>query len=212
MRHGQLTELRLGETAADLTAVGFDDPFVVGRTGLRPSPGRPPHEGGIRGVSLRGIEELDGLPLGPTRDLVEPSTRPHRNGVVSIDHVVVMTPDPSRTQAAFEAAGLDARRSRRVETDRGTRRQTFFWFGDVICEVVGPDDGRGDGPAKLWGVALTVRDIEATHRSLTPAVTELKPAVQPGRRVCTLTASAVSTPILFISPHREGVGEQSNHD
>ena len=119
------------------------------------------------------------------------------------------SPNPDRTRAAFEAAGLEARRVRSFETAQGPQRQTFFWMGDVICEVVGPDDGDGDGPATPWGLALTVRDLEATHRSLAPAVTAIKPAVQPGRSVCTLRSDEMSTPILFISPHPSEGGESS---
>ena len=119
----------------------------------------------------------------------------------SIDHVVVMTPNPDRTQAAFEAQGLEARRVRRIETSKGTRRQTFFWMGDVICEVGGPDDGTGDDPAIWWGLALTVADIDTTAGFYGEHASTVKDAVQPGRRVTTLRSPRSTTPVLFISPH-----------
>jgi hypothetical protein len=112
-----------------------------------------------------------------------------------------MTPNPDRTQAAFEAQRLDARRVRRIETSKGTRRQTFFWMGDVICEVGGPDDGTGDGPATWWGLALTVADIDATVRFYGENASPVKAAVQPGRRVSTLRSRRSTTPVLLISPH-----------
>ena len=147
-----------------------------------------------------GIDELDGLLLAAPATTADGSAT-HDNGVVSIDHVVVMTPNPDRTQAAFEAQGLEARRVRRIETSKGPRRQTFFWMGDVICEVGGPDDGQGDGPASWWGLALTVQDIDGTARFYGDDVSPVKDAVQPGRKVCTLRSPRSTTPVLFISPH-----------
>ena len=195
---GQLTALHLAESNDDLLALGFGPEPVLGQTRLI---------GGALslGASLAGIDELDGLAL--TSSTVETATAsphangPRANGVVSIDHVVVMTPNPDRTQAAFEAHGIEARRVRRIETSKGPRRQTFFWLGEVICEVGGPDDGDGDGPAAWWGLALTVADIDATASFYGDDASAVKDAVQPGRRVCTLRSSRSTTPVLFISPH-----------
>lgn len=191
--HGQLTALHLAESTDDLLALGFGPEPVLGQTRLV--------GGGLNlGASLTGIDELDGLAL--TASTVEAgAASPHDNGVVSIDHVVVMTPNPDRTQSAFEAEGLEARRVRRIETSKGPRRQTFFWLGDVICEVGGPDDGDGDGPAAWWGLALTVADIDATASFYGDHASSVKDAVQPGRRVCTLRSPRSTTPVLFISPH-----------
>lgn len=198
LTHGQLQTLHLAESAQTLTAVGFGPVPAIGSTQIEAvGSGR-----GVVGASLVGIDELDGLSLleaGPTAD---PTADPaHPNGVVSIDHIVAMTPNPDRTQIAFEAQGLEARRVRRFETKDGPRRQTFFWLGDVICEVVGPDDGEGEGEARWWGLALTVRDIDATATWLGDQAGTVKPAVQPGRRVTTLKSDDATTPILFISEH-----------
>ena len=191
-RHGQLTALHLAETCEDLEHLGFG----AGPLGQTALVGGSP----TLGASLAGIDELDGLVL---RDYEPVAASPgeHANGVRSIDHVVVMTPNPDRTQAAFEAQRLDARRVRRIETSKGTRRQTFFWMGDVICEVGGPDDGTGDGPATWWGLALTVADIDATVRFYGENASPVKAAVQPGRRVSTLRSRRSTTPVLLISPH-----------
>lgn len=202
MRHGHLVTVELGETADDLTSVGFAMPFRIGHTEIRPARSDEATGTGVGALSVVGVETLDGLPLRPPPPgaLVDEAPE-HPNGVVAIDHVVVATPNPDRTHAAFEAAGLAARRVRSFDAAQGRQRQTFFWMGDVICEVVGPDEGAGDGPASVWGLALTVRDIDSTHRSLAPLVSDVKPALQPHRRVCTLKAPCIETPILFISPH-----------
>ena len=41
-------------------------------------------------------------------------------------------------------------------------RQTFFRLGPVILELVGPPQPDGDGPARFWGIAFTVADLDAT--------------------------------------------------
>lgn len=196
MTHGQLQTLHLAESEAVLTEIGFGESRTIGSTRIQ----AVGDGNGVVGMSLNGIDELDGLPLLPAGAAAGvPGV--HANGVVAIDHVVVMTPNPDRTQRAFEAQGLEARKVRRFETSDGPRRQTFFWMGDAICEVVGPDDGEGGGAARLWGLALTVSDIEATAAWLGEQAGPVKDAVQPGRRVTTLRSEAATTPILFISEH-----------
>jgi hypothetical protein len=83
------------------------------------------------------------------------------------------------------------------------RRQTFFWLGDVILELVGADEPEGDGPSKVWGLALTCSDLDATAATLGDKCGDPKPAVQRGRRIATLRTSAlgISIPIALMSPH-----------
>lgn len=200
LRPGQLHELHVGGSIDDWHNAGFAGSTVVriGNTILRPTG----DDVGITAAVIDGVEQLDGLPVsaGPLEDA--PDALEHPNGVVSIDHVVVTTQNPDATQSAFEAAGIETRRIRRFETKKGTHRQTFHWLGDVICEVAGPDTATDSGPATWWGLALTVSDIDATAEFLGDRVSDVKDAVQPGRRVTTLRSSAgVPTPILFISKH-----------
>jgi len=213
MNASQLQALIVDDPIEAWTAAGFagEDVVTIGSTTVvttAASENRGDgHRQGIVGASIAGIGELDGLDLGswvPTPgDIIDTD---HPNGVVAIDHVVVMTPDSDRTTEAFEAQGIDARRVRRIELEGGDRRQTFFWLGDVICEVVGPDEPAGDGPAQWWGLALTVRDLEATVTLLGEAASPIKPAVQPGRFVSTLRRDVgLGVPILFISEHPGGV-------
>ena len=44
----------------------------------------------------------------------------------------------------------------------GPIRQVFFRLGDPILEMVGPPEPSGDGPARFFGLALTVADLDAT--------------------------------------------------
>jgi catechol 2,3-dioxygenase-like lactoylglutathione lyase family enzyme len=125
----------------------------------------------------------------------------HPNGTRAIDHVVVATPDLDRTVAALEAAGLEARRVRDAGRGDQAMRQVFFRLGDPILEVVGPPEPSGDGPARFFGLALTVADLDATAAALGPHLGEVKDAVQPGRRIATLRRSAgCTTALAFMNP------------
>lgn len=209
MTSAQLTAVIVDDTIDVWNAAGFagDDVVTIGNTtivttGASENRGDG-HRQGIVGASIDGIGDLDGLALGEWvgASAAGPPLE-HPNGVVAIDHVVVMTPDSDRTTEVFEKAGLEARRVRKIELSTGDRRQTFFWMGDVICEVVGPDQADGEGPARWWGMALTVRDLDATVELLGDLATPIKDAVQPGRRVSTLRRDAgLGVPLLFISEH-----------
>jgi hypothetical protein len=144
----------------------------------------------IRSWSLRdardGSEEIDGLATTlSTTPPAEPG--PHPNGAVVIDHLVVMTGDCDRTVAALEARGLEARRTRRNVTNYGDpMRQTFFRAGEVIVEVVGPNDDAKDDPARFFGLAFTVDDLDATKEFFGDRLGDPKDAQQPGRRIAML--------------------------
>ena len=208
MKPYQLTALIVDDPIDVWHAAGFagDDVITIGSTTIVTTGATdgqsPAHRRGIVGAAIASVGELDGLALG-TWALREAATRvDHPNGVVAIDHVVVMTPDCDRTTSNFEAKGIEARRVRKIPLEGGDRRQTFFWLGDVICEVVGPEEPDGEGPAQWWGLALTVRDLDSTVALLGDAVTPIKPAVQPGRYVSTVRRDAgLGVPVLLISEH-----------
>ncbi|HEY5286112.1 MAG TPA: hypothetical protein VIJ50_03295 [Solirubrobacteraceae bacterium] len=170
---------------------------------------------GIVGWSLRGVEgtELDGLPTtladAPTTDAPATSDRSpaHDNGITAVDHIVAMSPDLDRSVQKLQAAGLDLRRIREQPTPAGAPRQAFFRLGEVILEVVQePDDvpaarpDGADGPARFWGLALLSDDLDLTVRGLGEDVSEIRAAVQPGRRIATLRRSAgLAVPVALIS-------------
>jgi hypothetical protein len=206
-----LTEVAVGDDAAAWSSIGFTvgegGVCRVGAVDVRLVGAGGPRRG-IVGWRLAGTASggaLDGLPAaGPPAGAgtgaageAGPGPAPHPNGATVLDHVVVITPDLERTTAAIEAEGIGARRTR--EAGRG-RRQRFFRLGEVILELVGPAEPAGDGPARLWGLAFTVADIDATADHLAGRISAPKPAVQPGRRIATLRAGdAVSVPVAFLS-------------
>lgn len=171
---------------------------------------------GIVGWSLRRISgvELDGLPTTRSTSPERDRASMHPNGVVSIDHVVAMTPALERSVSALQTAGLKLRRIREQPTPAGAPRQAFFRLGDEILEVVQePADAvqRGDGPegpARFWGLALTVEDLDRTVESLGESIGSIRPAVQRGRRIATLRRSAgLAVPIAVMSKEPPQKGE-----
>jgi Glyoxalase/Bleomycin resistance protein/Dioxygenase superfamily len=205
-----LDELTVADTPAAWTALGFQlegDVCVVADARIRLT--TKGDETGLTAWSLRdvGSTELDGLPTSHS-DRPPPTEAPaHPIGVAALDHVVVITPALDRTVAAFEHAGLDLRRIREEPTPAGAPRQAFFRLGPTILEVVQePNDaierrGGVDRPAFFWGLALTVPDLDATVAGLGARVSEVRPAIQPGRCIATLRRSAgLALPLALITP------------
>jgi hypothetical protein len=166
---------------------------------------------GILGWSLRGIAsaELDGLPTAIAQAPPSPTEAPgHANGVTAIDHLVAMSPELDRSVHALQAAGLDLRRIREQPTPAGAPRQAFFRLGEVILELVQEPEkvlaARADGtsgPARFWGLALLSEDLEQTVARLGEHSSEIRTAVQPGRRIATLRrAAGLAVPVALMSP------------
>jgi hypothetical protein len=205
-----IDELRIADSPAAWAAAGFaveDD--VLALDGVRV---RLAGEGAGRGLiawSLRDVDgtELDGLATERSERPPPEDSPAHPNGIAALDHVVAITPMLERTVAALERAGLDLRRIREEPTPAGAPRQAFFRLGRTLLEVVQePPEGieRGGGadrPAFFWGLALLAPDIESTVATLGDRVSEIRPAVQPGRRIATLRRSAgLALPVALITP------------
>ena len=172
----------------------------------------------LGGIDLRLIGGSDGLVewvlADATNDAVDvidglrtshgeaPSPREtkHANGVASIDHVVIYTPDLERTCAAIEAAtGAQLRRVR----ETGSLRQGFHRLGELIVEVV-TFSQIAEEQATFWGLALNVVDIDALYaRCGDDAMSAPKDAVQPGRRIASFRESAaLGLPVAVMTPHQ----------
>ena len=138
-----------------------------------------------RPASDGAIHDLDGVPT--TRSDAAPAVpATHPNGVIAIDHVVLLSPDLDRTVESLAAIGVAPRRERDGELGGRPIRQIFFRFGEVIVEVVGSPDAAGEGPSTLWGMTYVVADIDATAAFFGDRTAPVKDAVQPGRRITTL--------------------------
>ncbi|MEO0491850.1 MAG: glyoxalase [Actinomycetota bacterium] len=204
-RH-QLTTVIVGDEPTAWAAAGFtvrDNRVRIGSTTIVCDPLADP---GIAAIAVEGLHDrVDGLPVA---DLDHAPSEPaeHHNRVTGFDHLVVMSPAIDRTADALIDAGLERRRTRRFEIGGETRRQDFFWLGDVILELVGVDGAVGDGDASLWGLALECDDLDLAASRLGMALGSVTDAVQPGRRIATVRTRdlAISVPIALMSPHPRG--------
>ncbi len=183
---------RLGSTAITLTGA---DPGAKGVTGWNLADDSP-LPASIEGLRTTATPGLTPAPPAPV----------HPNGISAIDHLVVMTPNLSRTVAAFEDLGWECRRTRAAAAyGQQNMRQAFFWFGDVIVEVVGPetpDPAKADRPASFFGLALTATDLDATAAFFGDLMKPPIDAVQTGRRISTISSRAGSSvAIAVMSAH-----------
>ncbi|MFM7064039.1 MAG: VOC family protein [Actinomycetes bacterium] len=211
-RPHQLTVVRVGDDPGAWRAAGFSvvdrgdgtGTVQVGRTSVElTGSGR-----GFEGWTLDGVgRPVDGLapvePWHPIEGRTVPA--PHPNGVLRIDHVVLLTGDTARTVAELEAVGLEVRGHRAARASGRPVRQVFLWAGDVILELVGPGEGAPaeGGPTSVMGLALAVADLDASAHALGPLLGPARDAVQPGRQVATLrhAQAGMRLPLLFMSPH-----------
>ncbi len=172
------------------------------------APGVSPPAPGIAAWSLRDLhsDQLDGLPTTISARPVPQPAPAHPNGVVAIDHVVAASPDLDRSVALLQAAGLDLRRVREQPTPAGAPRQAFFRLGHEILELIQEPDavieraGGLDHPVRFWGLALLVEDIDRCAEQLAGSISEVRAAVQPGRRIASVRRSAgLALPLALMS-------------
>jgi hypothetical protein len=210
-----IDELVLADEPGRWTALGFTVSDGCCQLGaVRLAFAGPDSGGGILAWSLRDLAstELDGLPTTRSQRPAPAAAVAHPNGVLAIDHVVAISPAFDRSVKALQAAGLDLRRVREESTPAGAPRQAFFRLGEEILELVAePQDvleraGGEDRPARFWGLALRVGELERTVELLGRNAGPIRPAVQPGRRIATVRRSAgVAIPLaLMSSPERLG--------
>jgi hypothetical protein len=202
-----IDELHIGDQPERWSALGFsvaDGCCELGSVRVRL---RGSGDGeGMLGWSLRDVRtlELDGLHTTRSEAPLREPAREHPNGVLAIDHVVAFSPALDRSVHALQGAGLALRRIREEPTPAGAPRQAFFRLGAEILEVVQEPEGAAGGPdrpARLWGLAVTVADLERTLAALAPHASAPRAAVQPGRRIATLRRSAaLSVPVALMTP------------
>ncbi|MGB3410551.1 MAG: hypothetical protein WBA45_05090 [Microthrixaceae bacterium] len=216
-RGPQLSTLVIADSPESWRAGGFivDEQgiCVLGRTAIHLNGGL----GGFRSWVFDGIDqevsEIDGLAVaGPNRSPSPspsaqriPNHHPHPNGITSIDHIVIRSGNCKRTIAALEAAGFPRRGGRTTTSSGFAAAQSFFWAGDVILELIGPDidEPATDEVTSIFGLALVAPDLDSTAQFLGDLMGDPRPAVQKGRRIAGFRTRTVgiSLPIAVMSPH-----------
>lgn len=196
-----LTEIRLAADPAAWAIAGFsavDGTCVVGDVAIDFVSG----DGGIVDWALTEVRAagVDGLPTRAGA-LNEARGVSHPNGVMAIDHLVVLTPRLERTIECFEALGVELRRIREGETVTGPYRQAFFRLGRPIVEAVEAAGMEASAPASFWGITFTTADLDGAAELLGDRLGRVKDAVQPGRRIATVREDAgLGLPVALISP------------
>jgi hypothetical protein len=176
-------ELVIADDAAAWAALGFapDGDGVVALGGLAVRLAGREAGDGVVALHVDGLaaERPDGLPVvaGGSPPAVPGA---HPNGARAIDHLVALTDDRDRTAGALAAAGGDVRR--RGEPPELPAPMAFVRFGELIVEVA-----QAGGPARFWGLTVTVPDVDALAG---PLLGSARAAVQPGRRIATVRREA----------------------
>ena len=210
----ELVALDVAADPAAWRALGFtvddDDVCAVDGVAIRlGSAGRK-----ISGWALADVPggvEVDGMPTVPAPP--PPPAASHANGTVALDHLVVMSPDPDRTIEALAARGVEPRRRRHTDQYGPPFTQTFFRVGRPILELIGPAEPAGSEPARFYGIAFTVDDLDGTAALLGDRIGRVKDAVQPGRRIATLCREAgAGIPLAFMSPGADSLDAESRRD
>lgn len=157
------------------------------------------------------VQCVDGIPTRSAGPLDKTSAPPiihdpHPNGVVGVDHLVMITDDIGRSIDALDGLGL--RPLRRTDKVRKGVTQVIFRPGHTILELVCSTRTATSLPSpksSLWGLTLVTRDIEHTHAYLKHSTKPPWPAVQPGRQITVLKSKGVSVAVAFISKHVKGL-------
>ena len=201
-----IAEITVADDPADWRECGFavDDEGVcrIGSVRVRLDPKAAAK--GVVSWALSDLDEtlesIDGLKT-LSGELSAGDTPAHPNGARVIDHLVVITPDLARTIAAIEAIGVRQRGQRDSDTYGRPMRQAFFRFGEVILEVVGgPEPDPRGGPARFYGLALTLDSLDAAKAILGERMGTPKPAVQPGRSITTIKDLRVRVAVMSPEP------------
>jgi methylmalonyl-CoA/ethylmalonyl-CoA epimerase len=118
--------------------------------------------------------------------------------ITRIDHVVLHVPSVDAACKRFEEYfGVPTKR--RIE--RGPRSFAFLRPGDVIIEVIGPNDGGDPESGRIAGLAFEVKGIDDLAESLKEKgypVGEPHAALQGGRIVSVHHSGACGVPVAFI--------------
>ena len=82
--------------------------------------------------------------------------------------------------------------------ERNGARQGFRRLGPAIMEIVQAPEV---GPTRFWGLVVIVSDLDALAERLGDLLREIRPAVQPGRRIAPLRSKAGLGPaVAFMDP------------
>lgn len=135
-----------------------------------------------------------------------PERKPIEGAAVSLDHLVINTPNPDRA-AALYGARLGLRFALDRTAEQWKTRFLFFRLGGLTLEVIHRlgEAHDANAPDNIWGLTWTVADLEVTRERLAGAgltVSEIRKGRKPGSTVFTVKTGTLGVPTLFIA-HEE---------
>ena len=206
VHEARLSELVIGGSRANWAQIGVafskSGIYLIGDVALRIDETLP---SGLHAWSLSNcdphVSSIDGIPTSVSDHVsIDEPQLSHDAALkaVSIDHVVINTPNLERTSRALhDATGSELKRIR----DAGNgMRQGFHRLGSIIVEIVSAPS-MPPGSAALWGFVLNVADVNAVAAYLGPDVlSPPKPAVQKNRLIATFRGGVgLGVPVALMS-------------
>ncbi len=197
-----IAELHVGDDPSAWKRAGFrinDGRCVVGTTEIVFSDGPK----GIHSWVLRHSlpSQFGSIPTTFTEKPVPERSIAHPNGSVGFHHVVLMVPEFALGKTALTGAGVQVEDGRIFGSPEKEMLRSAPKMGDIELELIGPKNEDRSRNWDLWGLVIAVDDIDATSELLGDLLGQVKPAVQPHRRIATLKKEAeLGVAIAFLGP------------
>ena len=125
----------------------------------------------------------------------------HPNGCFGIDHVVLRVPEFSAGRIALEQIGALVGEPVPISESEPTILRSSVNMGEVVLELIGPEQLDPLADWALWGLVMSVREVDTCAKLLGPAVGKVKPAVQKNKCIMTVRKEAGSSVAMaFLGP------------
>ena len=112
-----------------------------------------------------------------------------------------MVPEFALGKTALIGAGVQVEDGRIFGSPQKGMLRSAPKMGDIELELIGPESEDRSRNWDLWGLVIAVDDIDARSELLGGLLGQVKPAVQPHRRIATLKKEAeLGVAIAFLGP------------
>ena len=125
----------------------------------------------------------------------------HPNGCFGIDHVVLRVPEFSGGRIALEKIVALVAEPAPISESEPTILRSTVNMGEAVLELIGPKQLDPFADWLLWGLVMSVREVDACAELLGSAVGGVKPAVQKNKCITTVRKEAGSSVAMaFLGP------------
>ena len=197
-----IAELHVGDDPSAWERLGFcinENRSLIGRTEVVFSDGPK----GIHSWVLRNSmpSQFGPIPTTFTENPVPNPSIAHPNGSIGFHHVVLMVPAFDIGKTALSNAGVQVEQGRPFGSTEKAMLRSAPKMGDIELELIGPESEDRSRHWQLWGLVIAVDDIDETADFLGDLIGQVKPAVQPSRRIATVKKEAeLGVAVAFLGP------------